>query len=185
MMNFASGVTRTYEKCNFVRLFSRYVVVFGKGRVTGLFAESIRSDREQSDFSGHTNRQPLASQSSVCIYFRCLRALSSTAALTGRRLGPFVNLSIHITIRVFESTRNCSDIVVVSASVWDYRKWKFSVESFRPSTVLEGRLLRPSPCFIRSAPRRERGWSLSETSEKCAFSCVLKVSSNCYSDIDV
>ena len=26
-----------------------------------------------------------------------------------------------------------------------------------------------SPCLIRSAPRRERGWGLSETSENCAI----------------
>ena len=31
---------------------------------------------------------------------------------------------------------------------------------------LQGRLQRPSPCLIRSPPRRERGWGLSETSEK-------------------
>ena len=42
----------------------------------------------------------------------------------------------------------------------------FSAKSLRSSEVFGGRLLRPSPCLIRSAPRRERGWILSKTSEK-------------------
>ena len=45
-------------------------------------------------------------------------------------------------------------------------QWKFSVKSFRSSVVFGGRLQRPSPCLIRSASRRERGYGLSETSEK-------------------
>ena len=44
-----------------------------------------------------------------------------------------------------------------------------SVKSLRSSAVFGGRLRRPSPCRIRSAPRRERGQTLSETSEKCVF----------------
>ena len=32
-----------------------------------------------------------------------------------------------------------------------------------------GGLQRPSPCLIRAAPRRERGQTLSEASEKCDF----------------
>ena len=43
---------------------------------------------------------------------------------------------------------------------------EFSVKSLRSSAVFGGRLQRPSPCLIRSEPRRERVWMLSETSEK-------------------
>ena len=39
--------------------------------------------------------------------------------------------------------------------------------------VLGGRLERPSPCCIRSAPGRHRVRGLSETSEKCASFCIL------------
>ena len=38
----------------------------------------------------------------------------------------------------------------------------------RSSAVFWGRLKRPSPCRIRSAPDRDRVRGLSETSEKCA-----------------
>ena len=61
----------------------------------------------------------------------------------------------------------------VSASVWDARNWNFSVKSLRSSAVFGGRLQRPSPCLIRSAPRRERGWMLSETSEKLQKNIVF------------
>ena len=61
----------------------------------------------------------------------------------------------------------------VSASVSDARDWNFSVKSLRSSAVFGGRLQRPSPCLIRSAPRRERGWMLSETIEKRAKNCIL------------
>ena len=39
--------------------------------------------------------------------------------------------------------------------------------------VLGGRLKRPSPCRIRSAPGRDWVRGLSETSEKCAIFCIL------------
>ena len=54
-----------------------------------------------------------------------------------------------------------------------FSKLNFSVESLRSSAVFEGRLQPPSPWLIRSAPRRERGWGLSETSEKCSIFCLL------------
>ena len=38
---------------------------------------------------------------------------------------------------------------------------------------------------IRSAPRRERGWMLSETSEKRAKKCILNGISSYSSDLDV
>ena len=66
-----------------------------------------------------------------------------------------------------------SGVSLVSGEVWDYRKWKVSVKSLRSSAVFGGRLQRPLPRLIRSAPRRERGWGLSETSEKCANFCML------------
>ena len=43
--------------------------------------------------------------------------------------------------------------------------------------VFEGRLQRPSPGLIRSAPRRERVWGLSETSENLLNNCILKLHS--------
>ena len=49
----------------------------------------------------------------------------------------------------------------------------FSVKYVRSSTVFGGRLKRPLPCRIRSAPGRDRVRGLSETSEKCAFFFVF------------
>ena len=43
----------------------------------------------------------------------------------------------------------------------------------RMKHVLGGRLKRPSPCRIRSAPGRDRVRGLSKTSEKCANFCIL------------
>ena len=71
-------------------------------------------------------------------------------------------------IPFFEGTGIWSGVFFVSASVWDSRNWNFSVKSIRSSAVFGGRLQRPSPCLIRSAPRRERRWGLNETCEKCA-----------------
>ena len=50
-----------------------------------------------------------------------------------------------------------SGVFFVSAPVWDYWNWYFSVKSLLSSAVFGERLQRPSPCLIRSAPRRERG----------------------------
>ena len=47
-----------------------------------------------------------------------------------------------------------------------FAELEFSVKWLRSSAVFGGRLKRPSPCRIRSAPRRERGRMPSETSEK-------------------
>ena len=47
-----------------------------------------------------------------------------------------------------------------------FAELEFSVKSLRSSAVFGGRLKRPSPCGIRSAPRPERGRIPSETSEK-------------------
>ena len=77
-------------------------------------------------------------------------------------------LHIYMMILVFEGTRIWSGVFFVSASVWDSRNWNFSVKSICSSAVFGGRLQRPSPCLIRSAPGRERGQTPSETSEKCA-----------------
>ena len=66
-----------------------------------------------------------------------------------------------------------SGISFVSASVRDSQNRTFSVKSLCSSAVFGGRLQRPSPCLIRSAPRRERGQTLSKTSEKCAKKCIL------------
>ena len=52
--------------------------------------------------------------------------------------------------------------------------WNFSVKSLRSGAVFGRGLQRPSPCLIRSEPRRERGWGLSETSEKLLKCCILK-----------
>ena len=38
-----------------------------------------------------------------------------------------------------------------------FSELEFSVKWLRSSAVFGGRLQRPSPCRIRSAPRRERG----------------------------
>ena len=72
-------------------------------------------------------------------------------------------LVIDIIIIVFEGTGIWSGVFLVSTSVWDSRNWNFLVNSLRSSAVFGGRLQRPSPCLVRSAPRRERGWGLSET----------------------
>ena len=50
---------------------------------------------------------------------------------------------------------------------------EFSVKSLRSSAVFGGRLKRPSPWRIRSAPGRDRVRGLSETIEKCANFCIL------------
>ena len=78
-----------------------------------------------------------------------------------------------------------SGVFFVSASVWDARNWNFSVKSLRSSAVFGGRLQRPSPCLIRSALRRGRGWMLSETSEKRAKKCILNGISSYSSDLNV
>ena len=49
-----------------------------------------------------------------------------------------------------------SGVIFVWASVWDSRNWNFSVKLLRTSAVFGGRLQRPSPYLVRSAPRRER-----------------------------
>ena len=54
-----------------------------------------------------------------------------------------------------------------------FSNWNFSVKSFRSSAVFGGRLKRPAPCRIRSAPGRDRVRGLSETSEKCAIFRIL------------
>ena len=50
-----------------------------------------------------------------------------------------------------------------------FSELEFSVKQLRSSAVFGGRPERPLICRIRSAHRRERGHTLSETSEKCAF----------------
>ena len=53
-----------------------------------------------------------------------------------------------------------------------FSELEISVKELRSGAVFGGRLQRPSPCHIRSAPRRERRRMLSETSEKRFFSCI-------------
>ena len=47
-----------------------------------------------------------------------------------------------------------------------FAELEFSVKYLRSSAVFGGRLKRPLPCRIRSAPRHERGRMPGETSEK-------------------
>ena len=54
-----------------------------------------------------------------------------------------------------------------------FSELEFSVKSFRSSAVFGGRLKRPSPCRMRSAPGRDRVCGLSETSEKCTKKRIL------------
>ena len=79
---------------------------------------------------------------------------------------------IDIMIIFFEGTGSGQEIFV-SASVWSSRNWNFWVKSNRSRAVIGGRLQRPSPCLIRSAPRRERKWLLGETMEKRGNFCIL------------
>ena len=76
---------------------------------------------------------------------------------------------VYIMFLFFEGTGIWSGVAFVSVSIWVSRNWNFSVKSIRSIAVFGGRLQRPSLCLIRSAPRRQRGWGLSETSEKCVF----------------
>ena len=74
----------------------------------------------------------------------------------------------------FEGTGIWSGVFFVSSSVWDSLNWNFPVKSLRSRAVFGGRLQLPSPCLIRSETRRERGWRLSEISEKWQKCCVLR-----------
>ena len=60
-----------------------------------------------------------------------------------------------------------------------FSELEFLGQIARSSAVFGGWLQHPSPCLIRSAPRRERGWRLSETSDKCAklgiSNCTLQL----------
>ena len=47
------------------------------------------------------------------------------------------------------------------------RNWNYSVKKLRSSAIFRGRLKRPSPCRINSAPGRDRLRGRSKTSEKC------------------
>ena len=47
-----------------------------------------------------------------------------------------------------------------------FAELEFSVKQLRSSAGFGGRLQRPSPCRVRSAPRREHGRMPSQTSEK-------------------
>ena len=67
------------------------------------------------------------------------------------------NTYIHRMILFFEGTGNWPGVFFVLASVRDSRSWNFSIKSLRSSAFFGGRLQHPSPCLIRSAPRRIRG----------------------------
>ena len=94
------------------------------------------------------------------------------------RLGAF--LYIYKMVLFFEGTGIWSQGFFSSQPQWDSRNWNFSVKSLRSSVVFGGRLQRPSPCLIRSEPRREREWRLSETSEKLRKCCIMRRSSRAF-----
>ena len=66
-----------------------------------------------------------------------------------------------------------SVVFSVSASVCVSRNWNSRSNHFLRAPSSGGRLKRPSPCRISSAPGRDRVRGLSETSEKCAIFCIL------------
>ena len=87
--------------------------------------------------------------------------------------GAPVHTYIYIMIFLVEATGIWSGVFFVSASVWDSRNWNFWVKLLRCNAGFGGRLKRPSPCLIRSAPGQDRVCGLSETSEECANFCIL------------
>ena len=87
---------------------------------------------------------------------------------------PMRSSCIYITILFLRRQGFGQEFFFVSVLVWDSRNYNFLVKSLRSSAVFGVWLRRPSPCLIRSAPRREREWGQSETSEKCVFfPCIL------------
>ena len=101
-------------------------------------------------------------------------------AFAGTHAEPlYLYTSKYMIILFFEGARIWSGVFFVSASVWDYRNWNFSVKLIRSSAVFEGRLQR-SPCLVRSEPRRERRWGLGKTSEKLRKCCILGMHSRAF-----
>ena len=108
--------------------------------------------------------------------------LDAKTDIRERRYDEFYNSSIgtqpnnivkHHHDSLFWENRDLVRSLFVSASVWDSRNWNFSAKSLRSIAVFGGRLQRSSLCLIGSAPRHERGWGLSETSEKLLQCCIL------------
>ena len=84
----------------------------------------------------------------------------------GRSRSKHININIYIYIRSFFFSGIRSGVVCRLGLSMRFAELEFSVKSLRSRAVFGGRLKRPSPCCIRSAPRRERGRMPSETSEK-------------------